>query len=310
MSQAASTQWEGRTDGTSWMHRNLMRLLRHVPLQLVYGVMAGAVVPGYIVATPSHFRAIYHYMRQRRGMSPLKALAWTYANHVRFGQVVIDRFAAFAGRRYQFDLEGYEHFEQLAQQSGGFMVMSAHVGCYELAGYAFKSRNKRFNALVYSGEAATVMENRNRLLEPNNIRMIPASDDLSHVIALSNALSDGEIVSVPGDRVFGSPRTLQCTLQGAPVALPMGPYRLAATRGVPVLAISVMKRSTSRYHVIIDRLDTQAPTQRSERTQYLADAMCRHIDGVLDRYPAQWFNFYEFWENNNDDNSHNTTPAG
>ena len=43
--------WQGHTDGTPWMQRQLIALLRALPLQFIYAVVA-LVVPGYLVFRP------------------------------------------------------------------------------------------------------------------------------------------------------------------------------------------------------------------------------------------------------------------
>ena len=142
------------------------------------------------------------------------------------------------------------------------------------------------------------MENRSRLLSANNIKMIPVGDDMSHVFAINNALSEGQIVSIPGDRVFGSPRTVESELLGGTIQLPYGPYAMAAQRGVPVMAIFVMKESAYRYQVYIRRLnpdESAGKVSRNEMTGKLARRFSEELESVLLKYPEQWFNYYDFW---------------
>ena len=102
-----------------------------------------------------------------------------------------------------------EHVERLIALPGSFMMMSSHVGNYELAGYTFKSVGKRMNVLLFSGEKASVMENRQRLFEDNNIGMVPVMDDMSHLFEINRILSDGEMLGVLADRINGSTKSLR-----------------------------------------------------------------------------------------------------
>ena len=65
------------------------------------------------------------------------------------------------------------------------------------------------NALVFGGETETVMENRQRLLSQNNMNMIAVKEDLSHLFAINAALDNGEMVSMPADRIFGSQKSAE-----------------------------------------------------------------------------------------------------
>ncbi len=298
--------WRGSIQGNSWMHRSLIRLFRVLNLRMVYLFMAVFVIPFYMLFAHQGYISMYHYFRRRHGYGPLKAFRYVYLNHYRFGQVILDRFATYAGRKFQISCDGYDLLQQLSRSPDGFMILSAHVGNYELAGYTFKAE-KRYNALVFSGEAPTVMENRNRLLLKNNIRMIPVSADMSHIYLLNDALANGEIVSIPADRIFGSPRYVECQLLGAAVHLPLGPFVMALQRGVPTITVLVMKDAAYRYTAYIRRLridDERRQTlmaasggrlTRQQEATLLAQAYADELEAVLRRYPEQWFNYYELW---------------
>lgn len=291
-------EWKGNTSGTAWMHNTLIRLFKRIDLRWVYVFMAVFVIPFYLLFSHKGYLAIYHYFRHRHGLGVWKSFRMTYLNHYRFGQIILDRFAVYAGQKFHFELDGNEEFLRLLREDDGFVILSCHVGNYELAGYTFQSVGKTYNALVFSGEAAAVMENRSRLLGENNIRMIPVKDDMSHVFEINNALSEGDIVSIPGDRVFGSPRTVESELLGSKVQLPYGPYALAAQRNVPVIAIFVMKESAYQYQVYIRRLNPNLDNEhlnRNEKTSMLAHHFTEELGLILQKYPEQWFNYYDFW---------------
>ena len=244
MEQASHAQWKGTTDGTPWMQRTLVRTVSRLPLWLVYSGMAIFVVPGYMLFNRQGYLSQYRFFRRRFGHSPLRAFADVYANHFRFGQVILDRFAIYGGMRFRLVIEGNERFMALTYEPGGFMQVGSHVGNFELAGYMLSQDRKTINALVFGGETGTVMENRVRVFENQNLRLILTDGSMDHVFEMNRALADGEIVSMHGDRVFGSQKTFPCQVLGAEAHLPMGPFILAASREVGGLA-----RSAAAVHV-------------------------------------------------------------
>lgn len=290
---AAERAWRGGTDGTKWMHRNLVRIVRHVPLRLMYGFVAIFVVPFYFLFSKG-YKPIYHYFNQRLGYRPAKAFFGVYRNFCRFSQVILDRFYMFGGGKFDVQVEKYHLYQELAEGEPGFMILSAHVGNYELAGFSLVATKKRFNALAFGEEAEAIMENRERLFAGTNINIIPVKDDLSHLFALNNALDNGESVSFPSDRLLGNQRTVTCEFLGAPAHFPMGPFALAAQRDLPVLTVNVMKESAKRYRVYVNRLQKEGTT-RGERINAYVRQYVEHLEEVLRKYPEQWFNYYEFW---------------
>ena len=278
------------------MHRALISVLRFMGLRPMYAVMAVFVVPFYIVLRRKAFIAIWHYMRQRQGFGRWKSFRMAYLNHYRFGQVVLDRFAMYAGIKFQLDRVNNELFTELSNGDEGFVILSCHVGCYEMAGYTFTATQKPYNTLVYGGETQSVMENRRRLFAMHNIRMITTSDDMSHIFEMNNALANGQIVSIPADRIFGSTRTVECQLLGAKANLPLGPFALATQREAKTIAIFVMKESAYRYTVYVRPVQADQQLKRNERTAALAQAFATEMETILKKYPEQWYNYYEFWD--------------
>ena len=275
------------------MQRTLIRLFRVLPLGVLYGCMA-LVIPFYMLFAKG-FRASYSFFRKRLKFNALKSFAHVYLNEFEFGKVVLDRFAAFAGKKFDMEVPRMDLFQGLCEGRDGFVQLSSHVGNYEMVGYSLVSP-KRINALVYGGETVTVMENRAALFGQTNVRMVPVSEDLSHIFTLNGALADGEIASVPGDRVFGSQKTVECLFFGEMAKFPAGPFVLAVKRDVPILTVFVMKEGRRKYKVLLDVLPAPESESAQGCVQDLADAYASRLEAIVRLYPDQWYNFYDFWK--------------
>jgi len=287
-------QWDGTTYGNGLMHRWLIGLLRRIDVRFIYVFAYVFVVPPCLFRPG--FKFIYRFFRQRFGQGPLKAFWNTYLNHCEFAQVVIDKFAMYAGKNFDVEIEGYDHFLRLAAQKEGFVQLSSHMGNYEIAGYTLEAETKRFNAIVFLGEKASVMENRNRMFAHTNIHMIPIREDMSHLFEIDQALRDGEIVSIPGDRIWGSPKVLKAEFLGKEARFPMGPFTVAAMRGLDVLAVNVMKESSRRYRIYVTPLDYDKQAPRRRQTDQLLHGYVAELERLLALYPAQWYNYFDFWK--------------
>lgn len=278
------------------MHRTLIGSLRWLDVRLIYVFTSIFIIPVCLLLNLNHSRTTaYRYFRQRLVYGCLRASWYTYVNHCLFAQVVVDRFAVFAGKRFKLDIDGYEYFQQLELETKGFVILSSHIGCYEVAGYSLISKSKRFNALVFGGEKATVMKGRQEALSEHNIRMIPVREDMSHLFIVNEALSNNEIMSMPADRIVGSAKVVKVNFFGETASLPAGPFSVTTMNGFDALAVNVMKISAKRYKVYVTRLsyDTQVP--RMQQMQQLANCYVEELERRVRQYPSQWFNFYDFW---------------
>lgn len=290
----AEQQWAGTTYGNGWMHKWLIRILKVIDIRILYVFVAVCVIPVCLLINPSRGIA-YRYFRNRMGYGKLKAAWKTYINHCLFGQVVVDKFAMYAGHKFPVETEAMEIINALNNREDGYIQLSAHVGNYEIAGYTLKAEKKAFNALVFAGEKASVMNNRNKMFTDTQIRMIPLSADMSHLFTIDNALQNGEIVSMPADRINGSPKYIEREFLGGVARFPQGPFSVATMRGLDVIAVNVMKISFTKYKIIVSKLEYDKQAKRKEQMEQLSQQYVNVLEGIVKKYPTQWYNYFEFW---------------
>lgn len=293
----AEQNWAGTTYGNNWMHKWLIRLLRFIDTRILYLFVAIFIIPVCLILNPSRGIA-YRYFRKRIGYGRLKSAWKTYVNHCLFGQVVVDKFAMYAGKKFKVEIEGYENFAHLASKKEGFVQLSAHIGNYEIAGYTLVCENKQIFALVYAGEKESVMKNRDKMFADTNISMIAISPDMSHLFEIDKALEEGEIVSMSADRISGSPKFIEHDFLGAKARFPLGPFSVATIRSLDALAVNVMKTSLTSYKIYVTPLPYDKTTSRQEQIKQLSGAYVAELEKRVRQYPTQWYNYFEFWNEN------------
>ena len=286
--------WKGRTDGLPWMIRSLVAVMKVIDRRVIYVPMA-IVVPFYMLFNHKGYKAIYSFFRDRFGFGAFKSFLYVYANHFRFGQVIVDRYAAYAGKRFKFQFEGNELFLSMLSEPEGFVQLSSHIGNYEMVGYSLTSSDKRINGLFYGGESEVMMDFRRKILSMHNIGLIEVNGSMEHIFEMNAAIDRGEIVSMTGDRIFGSTKSLRCRFLGEDASFPMGPYALAVSKSVPIVAVFCM-RVKGGYKVYVRRISAQPELSARSSMQNMAQTFASELESVIRLYPAQWFNFYDFWK--------------
>ena len=299
MPEPSAKHWKGITGGSSLGQKALLILFCFVNVTVGY-VFLTFVVPFYMLFGRKGYLSIYKYFRQHHSYSPLKAFFKTYHNHFVFGQCMLDRFAVYAGKKnfFRIKLTGNDEFNRLLDQDKGFIIASSHVGNFELSGYLLKQDKKHINALVFGGETKDVMDNRLRVLKINNISVIPVLNDMSHIFTIHEALSAGEIVSMPCDRIYGSSKSVECDFLSGKADFPVGGFMLAAHFDIPVVSIFVIKESVSMYHIYVKPIsfDNSTKISKQEKAESLTREFVKELESTVRKHPEQWFNFYEFWK--------------
>lgn len=287
-------EWKGRTDGLPWMIRSLVAVMRVLDRRAIYLVMA-LIVPFYMIFNHKGYKAIYRFFRQRFGLGPLKSFLKVYANHFRFGQVIVDRYAAFAGKRFRFAFDGNDMFLSMLNEPGGFVQLSSHIGNYEMVGYSLTSTTKKINGLFYGGESEVMMEFRRKILSMHNIGLIEVNGSMEHIFQMNAAIDRGEIVSMTGDRMLGSPKSFRCSFMGADANFPMGPFALAVQKDVPIVAVFCMRGKWGVYNVYVRKITAAPGLPPRASMQDMALKFAELLEAMVRLYPTQWFNYYDFW---------------
>lgn len=299
MDDTNKRKWAGTTSGSTWMHRSLIQMLRFIPLRAIYWFAAIFVLPFYIIFNRQAVRAIGQYHRGRYNRNGLTLFVWIWKSHYRMMQIVIDRFAVYGGKRFNFEADGNDAFKALECKPGGFITLTSHTGNQELIGYSMNSAIKQMAVLVYGGETASIMENRRKILSKHNIEMIPVDETFNHIFAMNEALANGKIIGMPADRAVGSTKTFNVTFLGTQAQFPLGPFATAVQREVPLIALFMMKEGIKKYRLIVRpvELDNETSTalNKRERMAALGEKYVTILENVVSAYPDQWFNFYDFW---------------
>lgn len=213
--------------------------------------------------------------------------AWTIADNARFREL---------GALPDWEFAGWQYFEAM-QNSGGAILLTAHMGSYDLGAQLFAEDAERHVVMVRAPE----IDPQTRLYEEAhtpagvNVAFNTGTSDLA--IDLLHAVREGSVVAIQGDRVTPGISELPATLFGKPFRVPAGPFALAMSTGVPIYSVFVIRRGLRRYRL------AAAPPFHVERTRdrdaSLARAVAawtRELESMVSEFWYQWFAFEPFWE--------------
>jgi predicted LPLAT superfamily acyltransferase len=295
-------QWEGRTHGGSLGQKGLLFFFQHMSRSLgniiLYPILS-IVVLFYMIFSHAGFIAIWYYFRKIHGYGIIKSFLKTYKNHFLFGLTLFDRFTLFAGKKniFSVSISGQELFDEIVNSPKGGIIASSHLGNFEISGYLLHQTKKRINGIIYSEENPVMQQYRSKILEENNVFQIPILPDMSHIFAINNVLSRGEILTMPCDRVYTGNKSVNLDFLGKSATFPTGAYHLAVKFDVPVLTLFVMKESARKYQIFINRINIPSEKNLStkEKVDQMAGKYVSDLERTAKKYPEQWYNFYKFW---------------
>ncbi|MCL2728028.1 MAG: hypothetical protein FWD56_06570 [Bacteroidales bacterium] len=293
-------KWSGKTQGGSFGQRSIMLFLRYIGISPLY-FMLRLIVPFYMLFSRRNRLAIESYFKRMGLSSKWKIFCHTYRNHYYFAQAMVDRFALFVElqHRYKVRISGNDELiKVLKNEQKGAILAGAHVGNMEMAGYFFDHQEKDFHGIVFGEEAKFLTGQRVNALSKRKVKMIPITSDMSHLFMLHQALEQGDCLTLHCDRSLLGRKQMEVMFLGAPALFPTGAFQLALRMDVPVLAIYMMREKSKRYHIIIRNLTQLIPREGTdaEKLRAYMHQFVTMLEEVLQRYPEQWYNYYDFWK--------------
>ena len=288
--------WQGKSKGGKPGYMIFVGLLRMGGIRPAYFLLR-FVAFYYFLFSAASTRAIYGFFRQRLGYSAWRARWGVYRNYYIFGQTLIDKVVVMAGLKvpYTIFFDGEHHFSDMIAGGKGGMLISAHIGNWELAGYFFKRLPIKLNILMYEGEHEQIKQYLAGVMQERNLNVIVIKDDFSHIYEISNALRNNELVAIHADRFVAGSKTIKGMFLGSEANFAMGPFVLAATFKVPVSYVFSVKESATHYHLYASAPKEYRDNKKIAIPQALADYI-KELETKVRQYPDQWFNYYEFWE--------------
>jgi lauroyl/myristoyl acyltransferase len=193
-------------------------------------------------------------------------------------------------RRYVAQRAGDEHLDAAFAAGHGAVLVTAHLGNWELGGRLLACRGGAPRThVVLSAEEDAALERHLRVNAPE-LRFVTRSHPAA-TLGLLSALRRGEAVAVQGDRPTGERGDRLVSFFGSTAAFPLGPFVLARAAGAPVLSAFCTMARDGRY-----RVDVGAPiwVKPGEEMAGL-EAMVAALEVAVRAHPTQWFNFFDVW---------------
>lgn len=221
--------------------------------------------------------------------------------HLRtFGLVTLDRVFLLQGKRELFDLsaQGTEHLAQLTAQKRGALLLGAHVGSFEVMRARADGRGHDVRVLAYLGNAKKINQVFAALSPEMQGRIIELGS-MNSLIKAKDALDQGAILAMLGDRTGLNDKTAYVDFMGEKAPFPTGPFLLSAALRCPVLLVFGIYLGGNRYQLFCEPFADRISLPRSDRQgalQGYVQAYAARLERIAREHPHNWFNLYNFWD--------------
>ena len=209
-----------------------------------------------------------------------------------FGKYLVDffRFSQLSEDeiRRLVVIEHPEYIEEADRAGKGVIVVTAHLGNWELGGAVMATMGHPLNVVVLRQPSAKLNEFFQKHRRRRGMTVVP----LGHATrTLVEALRRKEFVALLADRDY-SRRNDPVSFCGAPACLPRGPAWLAQATGAAVLPGFMLRREDDTFTL---RLYPPILPGAQDTREALQEKICAVLQDAVCRSPQQWFMFEDVW---------------
>jgi predicted LPLAT superfamily acyltransferase len=184
----------------------------------------------------------------------------------------------------------------MAKLQKGGILLSAHIGNWDIAGHLLKRLETRINIVLFDGEHEQIKEYLEGVTGKKEVKVIVIKKDLSHIYAISDAFKNNELVCMHADRFLEGNKTMTTDFLGQEARFPVGPFLLASTFKVPVSFVFAAKESHTHYHFFASKAKVYSQPSRELLLKEMLEEYAKEMEVKVKHYPEQWYNYYNFWK--------------
>lgn len=300
MPSRVQKQWSSRSIGSNWQHNVFYTLIRCGGKPAAYCLLL-FVVLYYTLFRPEVRNRSRHYLKRRfPGRSPLRKLWDSYLLSLGIGKTLVDRaiLGILGPEKMYVSPEGTSELARLLAEGHGLILITAHVGCWQLAMANLAALNTQVNLLIHREEGDLDRHFFEHSGDKPPYRIVDPAGYLGGTLEMLQVLKNGELLCIMGDRNMGGEgSTVTVDFLGGPVKIPFSPYKLASATGAPVAVIFPYRNKSGAYELQVAKIMRIPEHLGRSSHAYLpfAREFIAELEAFVAENPYQFYNFYDMW---------------
>ena len=286
------SRWDGKTKGSLAGYKIFLFFINSLGLDFAYRLLQLVTYYYYLFAKKQK-NALLDFYQNTLHFPVSKAKKLARQNFYIFGQTLVDRAAFLLGKTEQFThvFENEQYLIDIRDGGKGGILLSAHLGNWETAGNLLKGRiTPTINIVMLDAEVESIKQFMDTSTGGSRFKVIAIKDDLSHIIAIRNALVNNEFVAIHSDRYLDGAKFIELDFFGKKAKFPYGPFVIASKFDAPVTFVFAAKDGKYSYH-----LSATLPITNKLKPEEIARMYVAELERKVKEYPEQWFNYFNFF---------------
>jgi lauroyl/myristoyl acyltransferase len=189
-------------------------------------------------------------------------------------------------------LVNINYFDQVLSRGKGCIILSAHLGNWELGGITVPLLGYPTAAVALQHKHKKVNDFFVSQRENKGLKVIPLGKAVKQCL---NVIASNQIIALVGDRDF-TEKGIIINLFGKPTIFPEGPAVFHLKTQAPIVPIFMLRNPDDTFTLRLEKPIEFTPT--GDKNKDLKDLISLYkliFEDYIRKYPDQWYMFRQFW---------------
>lgn len=190
-------------------------------------------------------------------------------------------------------IEGRVNVDKAIANGKGLILLSAHLGNWELGGGIIASLGYPFYAIALDHKDKRINDFFVKQRALIDVKIISIGAQLKNCFKV---LRNNHILGIVGDRDFSN-HGITANFFGRPTILPKGPAAFSMRTGAPIIPCFSIRTPEDRFKFIFEKaIDAVSTGNEEADMQSIIEQYAAVIERYIKSFPDQWYAFRKVWD--------------
>ena len=189
-------------------------------------------------------------------------------------------------------IENLNYFEEVLRKGKGAIILSAHIGNWELGAVVVALSGYPLWAVALEHKHKKVTDFFDSQRKSKGVNVIALGKAVRQCL---NLLKENKIIALAADRDFTGKGTIT-EFFGKPARFPEGPAALALKTGASILPCFMVRNSDDSFTLRIEKpIELISGGDKEEDVKRCMREYVKIFENYIYKHPEQWYLFRRFW---------------
>jgi len=191
----------------------------------------------------------------------------------------------------RFEVHGLEHLQEGLDQGRGVVMVTAHIGNWDMAGVLLTAHGFPVNVIHDTLTPRRWNDRVQGIRELIGLRLIPVESGVRQML---RALRQNEILAILIDRPL-TDQGVPVQFFGAETRVPGGAAILALRAGAPVVCAAALRKGNGFEGHVSPVFQIEPSGDSESDVQALTQRVMSWLEALIRQHPDQWYMFRNMW---------------